>query len=34
MARLEAITQQAELILGENRENVRSSLASVRGLTF
>ena len=34
LARLEAITQQAELILGENRENVRSSLASVRGLTF
>jgi phospholipid/cholesterol/gamma-HCH transport system substrate-binding protein len=33
IARLETITRQAELMLGENRENVRSSLASVRDLT-
>jgi phospholipid/cholesterol/gamma-HCH transport system substrate-binding protein len=33
IARLETITRQAELMLGENRENVRISLASVRDLT-
>ena len=33
LARLEVISRQAELILGENRENVRSSLGSVRDLT-
>jgi phospholipid/cholesterol/gamma-HCH transport system substrate-binding protein len=33
LGRLETITRQAELILGENRDNVRSSLASVRDLT-
>jgi phospholipid/cholesterol/gamma-HCH transport system substrate-binding protein len=33
LARLEAITLQAESILGENRENVRASLGSVRGIT-
>ncbi len=34
LGRLEAITRQADVIIGENRENVRSSLASVRDLTF
>jgi phospholipid/cholesterol/gamma-HCH transport system substrate-binding protein len=33
IARLEAITRGGELVLNENRENVRSSLASVRDLT-
>ena len=33
LARLEVISRQAELILGENRENVHSSLGSVRDLT-
>jgi phospholipid/cholesterol/gamma-HCH transport system substrate-binding protein len=33
IARLEAITRQADGILGENRDNVRLSLSSVRDLT-
>jgi phospholipid/cholesterol/gamma-HCH transport system substrate-binding protein len=33
IARLETITRQAELMLGENRENVRASIASVRDLS-
>ena len=33
ISRLEAITRGGELVLNENRENVRSSLASVRDLT-
>jgi phospholipid/cholesterol/gamma-HCH transport system substrate-binding protein len=33
LARLEIISRQAEQILGENRENVHSSLSSVRDLT-
>jgi phospholipid/cholesterol/gamma-HCH transport system substrate-binding protein len=34
VARLESIVQQADMILGENRQNVRSSLSSVRDLTY
>ncbi len=34
MGRIESITRQADVILGENRENVRSSLGSVRDLTY
>ncbi len=33
IARLEAITRQTDLIVGENRDNVRMSLSSVRDLT-
>jgi phospholipid/cholesterol/gamma-HCH transport system substrate-binding protein len=33
LARLEAISRLVELILGENRESIRVSLTSVRGLT-
>jgi phospholipid/cholesterol/gamma-HCH transport system substrate-binding protein len=33
ISRLDAITRGGELILAENRENIRSSLASVRDLT-
>ncbi len=34
LARLEAITRQADGILGENRDNLRASMASVRDLTY
>ncbi len=34
MARLEAITRQVDLMLGENRDNLRSSVSSVRDLTY
>jgi phospholipid/cholesterol/gamma-HCH transport system substrate-binding protein len=33
ISRLESISRTGELMLGENRENIRSSLASVRDLT-
>ncbi len=33
LGRLDTITQQAELMVGENRDNVRASMKSVRGLT-